>query len=85
MTKFGMSQAGSPPPLWWRRFERAMIIGVAPATTAFLMVAIDDSGVEEKATAAVVFVTALLKSVGIFLGTDTEYPDAPSHQINSEE
>lgn len=74
MTKFGIDQTGSPPPLWWRRLERALIIGVAPAVTSLLMTFIEDETMEVKAVAVVTFVTALVKATGMFLGNDNPYP-----------
>lgn len=74
MTKFGIDQTGSPPPLWWRRLERALIIGVAPAVSSLLMTFIEDEVTEVKAIAVVTFVTALVKAVGMFLGNDKPYP-----------
>lgn len=74
MTRFGIDQTGSPPPLWWRRLERALIIGVAPAVTSLLMTFIEDEAMEVKAVAVVTFVTALVKATGMFLGNDNPYP-----------
>lgn len=74
MTKFGIDQTGSPPPLWWRRLERALIIGVAPAVSSLLMTFIEDEVTEVKAISVVTFVTALVKAVGMFLGNDKPYP-----------
>jgi hypothetical protein len=75
MTKFGIDQTGSPPPLWWRRFERAFIIALAPAIAALLMSLIEDEGIEVKAISIVTFITSLVKAVGMFLGTEVSYPD----------
>jgi hypothetical protein len=75
MTKFGIDQTGSPPPLWWRRLERALIIAVAPAVAALLISLIEDEKTEAKAVSIVTFFTAIIKSVGMFLGTDVSYPD----------
>lgn len=80
MTKFGLDQTGSPPPLWWRRLERALIIAVAPAVTSLLMTFIEDENVEVKAIAIVTFVTALVKGVGMFLGTEVSYPEATTEE-----
>ena len=74
MTKFGLEQMESPPPLWWRRLERALIIVVAPAFSAFFTVIIEDERSEIIALASVTFVTAIIKGVGVFLGTDAPYP-----------
>lgn len=75
MTKFGIDQTGSPPPLWWRRLERALIIGVAPAVSSLLMTFIEDEVTEVKAISVVTFATAIVKGIGMFLGTDVSYPD----------
>lgn len=75
MTRFGIDQTGSPPPLWWRRLERALIIAVAPAVAALLMSLIEDEKTEAKAVSIVTFFTAMIKGVGMFLGTDVSYPD----------
>lgn len=75
MTKFGIDQTGSPPPLWWRRFERAFIIAVAPAVAGLLISLIEDERTETKAISIVTFVTAIVKGIGMFLGTEVSYPD----------
>lgn len=74
MTKFGIDQTGSPPPLWWRRLERALIIAVAPAVVALLISLIEDEKTEAKAISIVTFVTAIIKGIGMFLGNDHPYP-----------
>jgi hypothetical protein len=74
MTKFGIDQTGSPPPLWWRRLERALIIAVAPAVTGLLTSIIENEKDEVVAISIVTFVTALVKAIGMFLGNDTPYP-----------
>lgn len=75
MTKFGIDQMASPPPLWWRRLERALIIIVAPATAAYLGDLIHDDQTKKIALSSVVFITAMVKAVGMFLGTDESYPN----------
>lgn len=80
MTKFGIDQTGSPPPLWWRRFERAFIIALAPAVAALLMSLIEDEKTEAKAISIVTFVTALVKAIGMFLGTEVSYPNQQDKQ-----
>jgi hypothetical protein len=74
MTKFGVEQLSSPPPLWWRRLERALIIAVAPAVTGLLTTIIQDEHTEVIALSIVTFVTAMVKAVGMFFGNDTPYP-----------
>jgi hypothetical protein len=75
MTKFGVEQLSSPPPLWWRRLERALIIMVAPAVTGLLTTIIQDEHTEVIALSIVTFVTAMVKAVGMFFGNDTPYPN----------
>lgn len=74
MTKFGIEQLSSPPPLWWRRLERSLIIAVAPAVTGLLTTIIQDENTEVKALSVVTFVTAMVKAFGMFLGNDESYP-----------
>ena len=74
MTKFGVEQMESPPPLWWRRLERALIIVVAPAFATFFTVIFEDERSEIIALASVTFATAIIKGIGVFLGTDVQYP-----------
>jgi hypothetical protein len=75
MTKFGTDQLSSPPPLWWRRLERSLIIVIAPALTAYLTDIIQNEEKERLALSSVIFITAMIKATGMFLGTDEPYPN----------
>lgn len=79
MTKFGADQLSSPPPLWWRRLERSLIIVVAPSLSAFMATWITDPRKEELAMAGIIFGTAVIKSIGMFLGTDIQYDEIDSY------
>ena len=79
MTKFGVDQLSSPPPLWWRRLERSLIIVVAPALSAFMATAITDPRTEELAMSGIIFGTAIIKGIGMFLGTDIDYDEIENY------
>ena len=36
-TQFGTDSIGKPPPKWWRRFERAMLIVFIPTANLMIM------------------------------------------------
>lgn len=74
MTNFGLSQISSLPPKWWRRLERALLIGVVPAATTFVTQMINDAATEVHYLTIIGFATALIKSFGVFLGSGEEYP-----------
>jgi hypothetical protein len=76
MTKFGLDQIESPPPKWWRKLERAVIIGIAPGITAMMMSVIKDSENQAVAVSCVTLTTGIVKAVGIFLGNGEQYADA---------
>lgn len=76
-TKFGFDQTASPAPMWWRRLQRTIISGVAPALTVFLPTVITDPAEMNKALQWVVFGVALVQAVGIFMGTDQTYEGEP--------
>lgn len=75
MTKFGVEQVSSIPPMWWRKLERSIIIGVAPAVTAFVTQVLPAEQ-QVHALQYVTFAVALVKSLGLFLGGGETYPDA---------
>jgi len=83
MTKFGVSQVSKVPPMWWRKLERSIIIGVAPAATAFIMQVLP---AEQHANVLqyVTFAVAMVKSLGIFLGGGDAYPEATKDVAVSE-
>lgn len=74
MTKFGIDQMESAPPKWWRRLERATMIVVLPAATTFVTSVVGNEETKVLVLSALTFITALIKGTGIFLGTDTPYP-----------
>jgi hypothetical protein len=82
--KFGTDQINSPAPKWWRNFERAYIIVLAPATTGFLVLIGSNlnwpDSVANIAGGTVMFTMSVVKAIGMFLGTGEEYPD--EKQIN---
>lgn len=76
-TKIGIDQTGSPAPKWWRRLERAIIIIIAPSVSAFITANITDEKLETRYLQLVLLVVALVKGVGMFLGTDQDYEGQP--------
>jgi hypothetical protein len=78
--KFGIDQINSPAPKGWRNFERAYMIAFAPGVTAFLSVILTNDRHLSIATASVVFSTAIIKGIGIFMGTGEDYPDLQNKQ-----
>lgn len=75
MANFGIDQISSVPPKWWRQIERALLIGVLPATTAFVTQVVVNTEKEIMYLTAISFVAALVKSVGLFLGSGEKYPE----------
>lgn len=75
MTKFGIEQVSSIPPIWWRKLERSVIIGVAPAVTAFVTQVLPPEQ-HVHALQYVTFVVAIVKSIGLFLGGGDAYPES---------
>lgn len=74
MTKFGVSQVSNVPPQWWRRLERSVIIGVAPAASAFIMQVLPAEQ-QVHALQYLTFAVAIVKSLGIFLGGSESYAE----------
>lgn len=80
--KIGKSQIGQPAPLGWRRFERAFIIVLAPASSAFVTgLGLDDETVKI-ALLTIGFITSIVKGFGMFLGNGQVYADAPTENNN---
>lgn len=73
--QFGANQVNSPAPKGWRQFERAFIIAIAPATSAFLSAILTNQRHLAIAGASIIFATGIIKGVGLFLGNGQEYPD----------
>lgn len=73
-----MNGLSSPPPLWWRRFERAYIAILAPSGTALLSSMIEDSKELAMLTGLIVFSMGLTKFIGMMLGSDVNYADLPT-------
>lgn len=84
MTNFGIDQVSSIPPKWWRKFERGLFIGVVPATTAFITQVVANPEKEVLYLTIISFATALIKSVGIFLGSGEEYPKSTTEENNNQ-
>lgn len=72
-TKIGFDQTGSPAPKWWRRLERSIIVIVAPAVAAMIPTFIADPAHQAKALALITFIIAIIKGIGMFLGTGDNY------------
>jgi hypothetical protein len=83
MTKFGVEQVSSIPPMWWRKLERSIIIGIAPAITAFVMQVLP-ADQQVHALQYVTFAVAIVKSVGIFLGGGESYPEVKQDAVKEE-
>lgn len=75
MANFGVDQISSLPPKWWRQTERALLIGILPATTAFVTQVITDPQKEVMYLTVLSFAAALVKSFGLFLGSGEKYPE----------
>jgi hypothetical protein len=73
--KFGLSQVNNPAPKSWRQFERAFIVAVSPALSGFLAVALTNQRHLAIAGAGIIFLNAIIKGFGMFLGNGTEYVD----------
>jgi len=90
MTKFGIEQVSSIPPLWWRKFERAVIVGLAPAVILLANKIITDPYVLASVTSYVGFGLGLIKTIGIFMGSESDYPkeevvvEEPKDDLNIE-
>lgn len=83
MTKFGVEQVSSIPPVWWRKLERSIIIGIAPAITAFVMQVLP-ADQQVHALQYVTFGVALVKSLGLFLGGGESYPEANKDAVQQD-
>ena len=75
MTKFGISQTSKIPPIWWRRLERSIIIGLAPAIIFLANKVIVDPQQLATVTSYIGFGLGVVKTIGIFLGTENDYPE----------
>lgn len=82
MANFGISQVSSLPPKWWRRLERALLIGVVPAATTFVTQMVSDHETEVHYLTIIGFATAILKAFGVFLGSGEEYPQDSEKQTD---
>ena len=74
MTKFGVDQTGNIPPLWWRRFERSVMVGLAPALILLVNKVVADAEQLAHITSYIGFGLGIIKTIGIFMGSETEYP-----------
>jgi hypothetical protein len=73
MTKFGIDQTSKIPPIWWRRLERSIMIGLAPAIILLANKIIQDPQVLASVTSYVGFGLGIVKTIGIFLGSELDY------------
>ena len=74
--KFGYNQINTPPPKKWRNFERAFLIGLAPALALYLNTILTKDADKALASATIVFISGVVKSIGMFLGaSDVEVVD----------
>lgn len=81
MTKFGTDQIDCIPPQWWRRLERALFIIVVPSATTFVTSIVESERMEVVALSTLTFLTAIIKGVGVFLGTDLPYPQEKENEL----
>jgi len=79
MTKFGVSQVSSPPPQWWRRLERTILIGLVPAATG-LITQILPADHQVHALQVLSVCVAVVKSLGMFLGSGEHYAEKSSQE-----
>ena len=69
-TTFSISNINENSPVFWKRFESAWLIAIVPGITGFIMSMSIPSDKKELITAGIVFASALVKGIGIFLGVD---------------
>lgn len=72
-TKFNINQANNPAPLWYRRFSNAMVALVIPAATALVEGWGLSDIAENRVLHLLIFLAALIKGVGVFLGNGQTY------------
>lgn len=76
--KFGINQTGNPAPKGWRQFERAFIIGIAPALLLFVQSWGFTDATANKLLVGITFLTSLIKSIGMFLSNGESYVETAS-------
>lgn len=74
-TKFNTQQIDRPAPLWYRRFSNVMVTLVIPAASAFIESWGMSDLVENRVLHSLIFLAALIKGVGVFLGNGQSYTD----------
>lgn len=72
-TKFNISQANKPAPLWYRRFTTAMVALVIPAASEFVSSLELSSKTENRVLHGFILLAAIIKGTGVFLGSDQSY------------
>lgn len=79
MTKFGLEQVSSPPPKWWRKLERTILIGLVPAATGFITQIVPAEH-QVHALQVLSVCVAVVKSLGMLLGSGEQYPQEPAQE-----
>lgn len=74
-TKFNIEQINRPAPLWYRRFSNAMVALVIPAASEFVSSLELASKTENRVLHGFIFLAAIIKGVGVFLGNGQSYTD----------
>lgn len=76
--KFGMSQINENAPVTYKRIETAVVLVLIPAFTTFVMSLDITSAKQTTLISCAVFSGAIVKAVGVFLGSDTITSDQTS-------
>ena len=74
-TKFNTQQMDRPAPLWYRRFSNVMVTLVIPAASAFIESWGMSDLTENRVLHSLIFLAAIIKGVGVFLGNGQSYTD----------
>lgn len=74
MTTFNLNNANKNAPLWWKRLESGLLIGLVPAFTGFVTAIPIADHEKVYALAGAGFFCGIIKFVGILMG-ETENKD----------
>lgn len=83
-TKFGLSQVNNEAPIIYKRIESAVIAVIIPAFSALIMSMNITAEKQTQYIAISVFVGAIVKAVGVMLGTTPDTPTPPSNTTNTQ-
>lgn len=68
MANLNINNANKNAPLWWKRLESGLLIGLVPAFTGFITAIPMLEHEKVLALAGTGFFTGIIKTIGIFLG-----------------